>query len=67
MIYNKEDRLASRQARRDAVVFLRSRLYSFKAIAYALGIGPERARQLFANESRKTYVLRYIKKSGGVR
>lgn len=51
--YNRKDRAAAICGRREAVLFLISRGYSFKATGYAVGRTGEFARQIFARAARK--------------
>lgn len=52
--YNTTDRRAARQARRDAVLFLRTKKgYSWRVIGYALGTTAWPVETLFRSEIRK--------------
>lgn len=54
MKYNKPDRAAAIQARRDAVLFLRrKKKYSFRAIGYAIGKTAWTAKGLYLGEMRR--------------
>jgi hypothetical protein len=45
--YNKADRKVALAARRDAVLHLREKGYTFKAIGYSLGFTADRARDIY--------------------
>jgi hypothetical protein len=51
--YNLADRRAAIKARREAVMFLAARNYSFRAIGYALNRGAEFVRQTQARQKRR--------------